>query len=298
MTEQLNFFSAADEYLERCETALVALDFSGAQKALRMAWDINPESGNLKSLFEIIEYIKDFPFKGRALVDVLADIWQSLPTAVDADQLTIHQARLADGYVLRMITANCAMQQPFLDATETVHWGALLNAQRHYRQAKEKLYDSLMNSHQSRGDLWFAYGESCYMLAEYAKAEVAFIHGLALTPQSVDIFRTRWEKITDYLSKLTRLYGRQQARGILLFQLWLSEEISLIKMPASYLAEYHRIEKDGIRCFDGEQAVRLHHFCLCFLLAEQSTGEEEFYWREKMKQYDPDWYEKYMRKRR
>ncbi|RPH89627.1 MAG: hypothetical protein EHM72_20120, partial [Calditrichaeota bacterium] len=177
MTEQLNFFSAADEYLERCETALVALDLSGAQKALRTAWDINPESGNLRPLFEIIEYFKDFPFKGRATADVLAEIWQSLPSAVDAEQLTVHQARLADGYVLRMIAANCAMHRPFLDDKEIVHWGALLNAQRFYRQAKDTLYESLMNGHQSRGDLWFAYGEACYMLAEYAKAEVAFIHG-------------------------------------------------------------------------------------------------------------------------
>lgn len=298
MTEQLNFFSAADDYLERCETALVALDFTGAQKALRMAWDINPDSGNLMALYEIIEYMQDFKFKGRTTADVLAQIWQSLPAAVDSSSLTLQQARLADRYVLKMIAANCSMEHSFLDSDEIVHWGVLLNAQRNYRLAKEKLSESLMNGRQSRGDIWFAYGEACYMHAEYARAEVAFVHGLALAPQSVDLFRTHWEKIDEFMTKLTRLHGRQQARAILLFQLWLSQETSLTKMPASYLAEYRRLEESGIRCFDEERAVRLHHFCLCFLLAEQAAGEEEFIWREKMKQYDHEWYEKYMMKRR
>lgn len=293
MSKQLDFFSASVSHVEKATQAIIEFDFDRAQWELRSAYEIDPYTVNLGALFEIIEFFKECIDAQADLGENLATLWWRIPNAVIAKQLTCKQAQLTDQYITKIAIKKIRAEEQFIDEKKKLPWGALFIVDKEYTRARKLLMQTIECHPRERADLWCYYADACYLLGRHREARAAYVKAMLINSRDMDFFRLRNENFRDIYEKLLLLYPREQAQAMFLFQLWMSE---VLELPDFQVAQIEALIGREKAMSTAGQAVpdRLHHFCLCFVLAQELSGDEKYLYREKMQQLAPELFDRYI----
>ncbi len=296
MNNQLDIFSKADELLAKGEEAVIHLEFIEAQKLFRMAYEMDPFTTNLEFYYQIVEFFKDQQSATQDLTKFLSLTWHGLSKAVEKNELKSKQMHRADSFLAQIASNTVSPEGDFVDAEQTLHWGALYIAQKKYKQAQKLLLDSLTNHSFHRADLWSYYGDACFALRQQHKSIYGYVNALLLDPQKIDFPRVLNATITDIFTKMCHQYPPAQSRALLPFQMWHGENMILPRLNDTTLEEIKKLEIKLSNSLISKEANQMHYFCLCFVLSEHYP--RQFAYREKMQETNPDLFEKYMLKKR
>jgi len=291
--DQLNFFSQADDNLEKAQTALVELDFSTAKKELQLARSINPFLPNQEALQEVIQYFSRFHNKWKGTAEALAAIFLDLPEAVRKKRLLLRQAEMVEQFMAQMAMRQVKRNKPFVDRGQVLHWGYCFMVIRQFEQAEKIFKESLSALTNQRADIWGYYADLCYLLNDQRQAHSAYIRSLLIDPQAIDLFRIKFSALKHLYLELLEQHSEAEARGLLLFEGWCRNVFSFLPTGRALHPQTASLQSMLQKVTVKNKAARLQKFSLHFYF-DQLHREVDPDNREKMQALEKELFQRYL----
>ncbi len=222
MPDQLNLFSAAIDHKIQAIAYLKELDFRAAQEEIGLSQKIDPYLADLNIIANAIaflnEQVNSFPDSSTA--DRLAHIWQTMPKAVEREEISLAGLKFLDSIVAPIALKEANTEKDFVDSECLLHKGVCFLALREINHAHKLLLDAVTSGNFERADLWGYLGDTLYLQHNVGKARAAYLHALVIDPQELDLLRLAYQPIFYLYNQLRHTYSEIEAKDLLLTYGW------------------------------------------------------------------------------
>ncbi|MBI3268106.1 MAG: hypothetical protein HYZ53_03725 [Planctomycetes bacterium] len=299
---QLPLFPDAFDVETEALEALAALDVGRAARRLDRARALDPHLPNLEVLAEVVGYLHPILGAGQPTEERLAEVFLALPEACREGRLTSAAACRVDRVLARYALRSWDERRPFHDGQGRLPYGALLLVD---ADAPERARDSLrlacaaaaVAAVGERARVWGYLGDACLLVERTDEANAAYVRALALDPWSVDLHRTKADRLRRILERLTAERPFEEAVGELLAHAWV-EGVVRIEARNDWLEdERERLRRSGPDGGRSEAAWRGRRFSLLlFLDRSLPVGRADRAARKEMQALDAGLFKRFVRR--
>ncbi|MBI5363119.1 MAG: hypothetical protein HZA53_08060 [Planctomycetes bacterium] len=247
---QTELFPASTDARADAQDAFERFDVAAARASLARARDAGAAGADLDELERALAWLAARGVARGIPLDVLAELWIELPTAVARGALARAGREFVDEAIARYGARGSDAERRFLDARERVHLGALLLARENAERAHALLHASLHAGHGHRADLWALLGDARVVRRDPEGANQAWVRALVLDAQAVDLARTRHAELAVLFARAASEHGETVARERLLVEAWLAGVLELTEEALDHPAVRATLSMDVDPAFE------------------------------------------------